>query len=197
MRRSRAGRLTRTTSSPTRAWLGHQMLSIRLAPAPGGTSTLYFILAGIGVFTSSLGHRCGCTAPRSATLHFFWLCLAFFGTLTFSFSRLDRLVLTGQMRWRRCPRALLRTSRWSFRIARHRGFGARERFTPLLYRRRDSCLAKLIAVGRLSLSRVPRLRSRPRIRSAAVFVGLHDRWPRGADAGPWARPSATARRQPR
>jgi hypothetical protein len=26
-----------------------------------------------------------------ATLHFFWLCMAFFGTLTFSFSRLDRL----------------------------------------------------------------------------------------------------------
>ena len=28
---------------------------------------------------------------NQATLHFFWLCLAFFGTLTFSFSRLDRL----------------------------------------------------------------------------------------------------------
>ena len=35
---------------------------------------------------------CGCGVPNDpATLHFFWLCLAFFGTLTFSFSRLDRL----------------------------------------------------------------------------------------------------------
>ena len=35
---------------------------------------------------------CGCGGRNDpATLHFFWLCLAFFGTLTFSFSRLDRL----------------------------------------------------------------------------------------------------------
>ena len=35
---------------------------------------------------------CGLRRPNDpATLHFFWLCLAFFGTLTFSFSRLDRL----------------------------------------------------------------------------------------------------------
>src|SRR5260221_10839669 len=70
----------------------HQMLTIRLAAAPGGTSALYFILAGIGIFTLLVGASVRLRRPHDpATLHFFWLCLAFFGTLTFSFSRLDRL----------------------------------------------------------------------------------------------------------
>jgi two-component system, NtrC family, sensor kinase len=70
----------------------HQMLSIRLAAAPGGTSALYFILASIGIFTLLVGASVRLRRPHdAATLHFFWLCLAFFGTLTFSFSRLDRL----------------------------------------------------------------------------------------------------------
>ena len=70
----------------------HQMLTVQLAPAPGGTSTLYFILAGIGIFTLLVGASVRLRRPYdAATLHFFWLCLAFFGTLTFSFSKLDRL----------------------------------------------------------------------------------------------------------
>jgi hypothetical protein len=70
----------------------HQMITVQLAPAPGGNSTLYFILAGIGIFTLLVGASVRLRRPYDqATLHFFWLCLAFFGTLTFSFSRLDRL----------------------------------------------------------------------------------------------------------
>ena len=54
--------------------------------------TLYFILASIGIFTLLVGSSVRLRrANDPATLHFFWLCLAFFGTLTFSFSRLDRL----------------------------------------------------------------------------------------------------------
>src|SRR4029077_14952104 len=70
----------------------HEMLSVQLAAAPGGNSTLYFILAAIGIFTLMVGASVRLRRPHDpATLHFFWLCLAFFGTLTFSFSRLDRL----------------------------------------------------------------------------------------------------------
>jgi two-component system NtrC family sensor kinase len=70
----------------------HQMLTVQLAPAPGGNPTLYFILAGVGIFTLLVGASVRIRRPNDpATLHFFWLCLAFFGTLTFSFSRLDRL----------------------------------------------------------------------------------------------------------
>jgi two-component system NtrC family sensor kinase len=70
----------------------HQMLTVQVAPAPGGNATLYFILAAIGIFTLLVGASVRLRRPHDpATLHFFWLCLAFFGTLTFSFSRLDRL----------------------------------------------------------------------------------------------------------
>ncbi len=70
----------------------HQMLSVQVAPVPGGTSTLYFILAAIGIFTLLVGASVRLRRPHdAATLHFFWLCLAFFATLTFSYSRLDRL----------------------------------------------------------------------------------------------------------
>ena len=69
-----------------------QMLNVRLAAAPAGASNLYFILAAIGIFTLLIGASVRLRRPHDpATLHFFWLCLAFFGTLTFSFSRLDRL----------------------------------------------------------------------------------------------------------
>ncbi|MSO55749.1 MAG: PAS domain S-box protein [Acidobacteria bacterium] len=69
-----------------------QMLTVEVAPAPGGNATLYFILAAIGIFTLLVGASVRLRRPNDpATLHFFWMCLAFFGTLTFSFSRLDRL----------------------------------------------------------------------------------------------------------
>ena len=70
----------------------HQMLTVQVAPAPSGNPNLYFVLAAIGIFTLLVGASVRLRRPYDpATLHFFWLCLAFFGTLTFSFSRLDRL----------------------------------------------------------------------------------------------------------
>jgi len=73
--------------------LGDQrMLSVEVAPVPAGNLTLYVIGAAIGIFTLLVGASVRLRRPHDpATLHFFWLCLAFFGTLTFSFSRLDRL----------------------------------------------------------------------------------------------------------
>src|SRR6186713_2480910 len=69
-----------------------QMLNVEVAPVPRGNPTLYVIGAAIGIFTLVVGASVRLRRPDDpATLHFFWLCLAFFGTLTFSFSRLDRL----------------------------------------------------------------------------------------------------------
>lgn len=70
-----------------------QVLSVALAPLSQGASALYFVLAGIGVFTLLVGAGVRFKRPGDeATLHFFWLCLAFFGAITFSFNgRLDRL----------------------------------------------------------------------------------------------------------
>ena len=69
-----------------------QTLEVTLAPA-GPHGPLYFVLAGVGLFTLLVGGwvRLRRTHDQS-TLHFFWLCVAFFGAFTFSFSgELDRL----------------------------------------------------------------------------------------------------------
>jgi len=68
-------------------------LTVKLARVPQGNRTLYFILSVIGLFTLLVGASVRLKRPSDqATLHFFWLCLAFFGMFTFSFSgRLDRL----------------------------------------------------------------------------------------------------------
>jgi two-component system NtrC family sensor kinase len=70
-----------------------EVLDLRLAPAPNGPGALYFVLAAVGVFTLLVGGAVRLRRPRDpATLHFFWLAVAFFGVFTFSFSgRLDRL----------------------------------------------------------------------------------------------------------
>src|SRR5206468_7927236 len=44
----------------------HQLLNVKLAAAPGGTSTLYFILAGIGVFTLLVGASVRLRRPHDA-----------------------------------------------------------------------------------------------------------------------------------
>ena len=69
-----------------------QPLEIALAPAPRGNS-MYFVLAGVGLFTLLVGASVRLRRPRDqATLHFFWLCVAFFGVFTFSFNGpFDRL----------------------------------------------------------------------------------------------------------
>src|SRR4051812_21092392 len=70
-----------------------EVLDIRVAPIPNGPGALYFVLAAVGIFTLLVGGAVRLRRPRDpATLHFFWLSVAFFGVFTFSFSgRLDRL----------------------------------------------------------------------------------------------------------
>ena len=69
-----------------------QPLELALAPAPRGNS-IYFVLAAVGLFTLLVGASVRVRRPHDqATLHFFWLCVAFFGVFTFSFNGpFDRL----------------------------------------------------------------------------------------------------------
>jgi len=70
-----------------------EVVDVRIAPVPNASGALYFLLAGVGIFTLLVGGAVRLLRPRDpATLHFFWLSVAFFGLFTFSFSgRLDRL----------------------------------------------------------------------------------------------------------
>lgn len=70
-----------------------QLLEVPLQPVPTGQTQIYFVLVGIGVFTLLVGASVRLRRPgKQATLHFFWLSVAFFGVFAFSFSgRLDRL----------------------------------------------------------------------------------------------------------
>ena len=54
---------------------------------------MYYVLAAVGLFTLLVGASVRLKRPRDqATLHFFWLCVAFFGAFTFSFNGpFDRL----------------------------------------------------------------------------------------------------------
>ena len=70
-----------------------QALDISLAPAPRA-APMYFVLAAVGLFTLFVGASVRLRRPRDqATLHFFWVCVAFFGVFTFTvngpFDRLD------------------------------------------------------------------------------------------------------------
>src|SRR3954470_14217038 len=69
-----------------------QALEVSLSPAMRGGS-IYFVLAAVGLFTLLVGASVRLRRPRDqATLHFFWLCVAFFGVFTFSFNGpFDRL----------------------------------------------------------------------------------------------------------
>ncbi|HEY6361051.1 MAG TPA: ATP-binding protein [Vicinamibacterales bacterium] len=70
-----------------------EVVDVRVAPVPSGSGSLYYLLASVGIFTLLVGGAVRLRRPRDqATLHFFWLAVAFFGVFTFSFSgRLDRL----------------------------------------------------------------------------------------------------------
>jgi two-component system, NtrC family, sensor kinase len=77
----------------TLARLGtQQLIEVALAAAPQGTS-MYYVLAAVGLFTLLVGASVRLRRPHDqATLHFFWLCVAFFGAFTFSFNGpFDRL----------------------------------------------------------------------------------------------------------
>lgn len=69
-----------------------QAFEVSLAPAVRHSS-MYFVLAAVGLFTLFVGASVRLRRPRDpATLHFFWLCVAFFGAFTFSFNGpFDRL----------------------------------------------------------------------------------------------------------
>jgi len=70
-----------------------ETLRVALAPIPSGARALYFMLAPVGIFTLLVGAGVRFRRPdNQATLHFFWLTVAFFGMLAYSFSgRLDTL----------------------------------------------------------------------------------------------------------
>ncbi|HUR34759.1 MAG TPA: ATP-binding protein [Vicinamibacterales bacterium] len=69
-----------------------EALDVSLAEAARPVS-MYFVLASVGLFTLIVGASVRLRRPRDqATLHFFWLCVAFFGAFTFSFNGpFDRL----------------------------------------------------------------------------------------------------------
>ncbi len=70
-----------------------EVVDVRLAPIPNNRGAVYFLLAAVGIFSLLVGGAVRMRFPRDeATLHFFWLSVAFFGVFTFSFSgRLDKL----------------------------------------------------------------------------------------------------------
>jgi two-component system, NtrC family, sensor kinase len=70
-----------------------QTFEVPLEFMPSGAGGLYYALAGVGIFTLLVGAAVRFRRPENqATLHFFWLSIAFFGVLAFSYSgRLDRL----------------------------------------------------------------------------------------------------------
>jgi PAS domain S-box-containing protein len=67
-------------------------IAVSLGAAPSG-SAIYYLLAAVGLFTLIVGAAVRLRRPLDqATLHFFWLSVAFFGTFTFSFNGpFDRL----------------------------------------------------------------------------------------------------------
>lgn len=70
-----------------------EIVELSLQTAPGGEPPTYLALVGIGIFALLIGAAVRLRRPDDqATLHFFWLTVAFFGVFAFSFSgRLDRL----------------------------------------------------------------------------------------------------------
>jgi PAS domain S-box-containing protein len=69
------------------------LVTVSLEPVPRGQEPLYFVLSSLAIFALLVGCAVRLRRPRDpATLHFFWLSVAFFGVFAFSFSgRLDTL----------------------------------------------------------------------------------------------------------
>jgi two-component system, NtrC family, sensor kinase len=72
-----------------------QAFEVALEPLPVGSLAHYYSLAAVGIFSLLVGAAVRLRRPdHQATLHFFWLSVAFFGMLALSFSgRLDMLDL--------------------------------------------------------------------------------------------------------
>ncbi len=90
LHRSEAGTRLRYTIVRVDA---RQTRELALVPFSRGNTALYYVLAAVGIFTLLVAAAVRFRRPGDeATLHFFWLSLAFFGAFTFSFNgRLDRL----------------------------------------------------------------------------------------------------------
>ena len=114
---------------PTRVLAsGTQSLrQLTLQPVPQGHRALYFLLAALATFTLLVGLSVRLRRPADqATLHFFWLSVALFGVLAFSFSgRWDRarsvLLLGRRHRHAAAARRCSCTSAWCSRSARRPG----------------------------------------------------------------------------
>ena len=67
--------------------------TIEVAPIPSGPRGFYYALAAVGVFSLLVGASVRLRRPdHQATLHFFWLTVAFFGVMAFSYTgKLDAL----------------------------------------------------------------------------------------------------------
>lgn len=66
---------------------GTDLITLTVTDIPTGAGWLYIALAGVGLFTLLVGTSVRLRRPENqATLHFFWLSVAFFGILTFSYS---------------------------------------------------------------------------------------------------------------
>ncbi len=69
------------------------IVAVVLEPVRRASNAVYFCLAAVGLFSLLVGAAVRLRRPVDpATLHFYWLSVAFFGAFTFSFAgRLDRL----------------------------------------------------------------------------------------------------------
>ena len=78
------------------------LLVVPVAGIPSGTHWLYLALASVGLFTLCVGTGVRLRRPENqATLHFFWLCVAFFGVLDVLVQRPARLPRLGLLLGRR------------------------------------------------------------------------------------------------
>jgi PAS domain S-box-containing protein len=108
-------------------------VDVALTLAPHG-SAMYFVLASVGLFTLLVGASVRLRRPRDqATLHFFWLCVAFFGVFTFSvngpFDRLDWVFYWGDA----VAFALLPPLLLHFTLEFPQRENANDRYYPVIY----------------------------------------------------------------
>jgi two-component system NtrC family sensor kinase len=70
-----------------------QQINLAVQPIPSSPRALYFALAAVGIFSLLVGASVRLKRPdHQATLHFFWLTVAFFGAMAFKFTgRFDLL----------------------------------------------------------------------------------------------------------
>ena len=91
----------------------HTVADVQWSALPNAAGPLYFLLASVGLLALLVGTTVQGRRPHDpATRHFFWLCVTFFGVLTFSFSgRLDPMdwffYSADTLAWLLLPPALL------------------------------------------------------------------------------------------